>query len=1077
MRISIILLALTLILPAAVKAACTGFPTENYSFTGADSAATLKTCAVGGTNGYAQLHLYGGKQWLLAMPDGGAMAPLIYDVFNTGASFSGTTWVPYQKVYTVPASSTVATDVTQAATDTHRGTGDVTLSGTSGAVLIIGSDFVPEFVDIQLGSLGTAGTGTIVVEYWNGTSWVLVNGTGTPWGVDVASSATNCASRYCFDTAGLTTYELSSSGVTYTFGAAAKSNTVGLFNISVSCPTVGSNCWTPSDFVKSDIEAASSGVTSGADHTLRWYIRFRVSGTITTMPTLSHIVELSSLNWRAQAKYGGSGLAFSTLLNDINSGDAALTTTACIKLWNHDIPQLTAAGINMAELSGCYANLIQLGSTGDGGIALAANATIPLFYRFFTTHYASTAAGSPPVNTVSMPVANTPLKNGWLNANSNPSGGGASCGTGVFGSLPDYYDPNVPQLFINVVNFQAKLGSWSSGPGQPLDASKIPLVELDETDQLQFLSSKQHPSAVYELVTANPVADNADGQTIPVGQFQFYTKSFGLRDTLLNEYYCTGAGTPGALCTANHKGTYSADPSANGTAAFDGLTYVGSSPAATALTALNTAWGLTNTTSCTGSTTLACNTGYTTWNTSDTNGLTGISNGGANYTSYGTGTGLLDENGKRLLNKCPPEWFEGKLGFQTWTGSSQQNIYNDLDAFYIVYVSYFTKTRRDAYNTALGSTVPTNTRPLNVCPIDFGPDEAFTASAPYCDIIEAGPGIAVFPGSTTQGNYTEDPATIQTNLQGWVNAAQAAAGHTVPFLIDDFSASSPDVPQGMLYQNNIAGGNTQCQITSRTFSSPNTTIVAGNCPVFTTLDTFGIDFPDATTPASCPSGRSFGMLNGTLPSSVDYQYASTSFVVSGDWTSCLSVGNHVEMSDTGTMLLTGFGGVAATMVQTQSFDSWAAESTNHYSDVTNEITITDPTTTHPFIGQIKWQLSSSPFIKNSGLNDYWGVIDWFDNMLDGVSDTAAGSGSNGNCVQTAYAGSGVNCMADGYPSGEEGTFLGLFSASSWGSRMTTCNTLSTHTGCAIDTNTISYMITNDPIGAGGGTGIGTQWIF
>ena len=83
-----------------------------------------------------------------------------------------------------------------------------------------------------------------------------------------------------------------------------------------------------------------------------------------------------------------------------------------------------------------------------------------------------------------------------------------------------------------------------------------------------------------------------------------------VRDFLANEYGCSG----------------SADPAAGN--------YCGSGAAATALAALNSAWY--------GSAV------YSTWNTSDAGGITGIHNGA--YHSYGTGTGLLDENGTHSLN-------------------------------------------------------------------------------------------------------------------------------------------------------------------------------------------------------------------------------------------------------------------------------------------------------------------------------------------------------------------------------------------------------------------------------------------
>jgi hypothetical protein len=138
--------------------------------------------------------------------------------------------------------------------------------------------------------------------------------------------------------------------------------------------------------------------------------------------------------------------------------------------------------------------------------------------------------------------------------------------------------------------------------------------------------------------------DNAGGGTcnawISLGNARDSTvyAKIKLADVLANEYGC--AGSP-----------FSEDPF--------GASYCGSSAAATALAALNRTWS----------------TNYSTFGTSDSGGLAGIKAG--TYISYGTGKGLLDENGINLLPRSP----NCNNILQTTSWAKNSAIESDLHAY------------------------------------------------------------------------------------------------------------------------------------------------------------------------------------------------------------------------------------------------------------------------------------------------------------------------------------------------------------------------------------------------------------
>ena len=198
---------------------------------------------------------------------------------------------------------------------------------------------------------------------------------------------------------------------------------------------------------------------------------------------------------------------------------------------------------------------------------------------------------------------------------------GMKCGSSFYqGSEVDPFDPNTAAGFNDLLANDFVHG-WNF-------ANAIIAVP-DEADFLFGVDQANNPSNAHPdlglMIAANSpmvLTSRPGGQYYASGSYSYpnselYAKQ-ALRDYLLNEHLCTGAGTPVLTCTGAGTGTGSADPSAG--------SYVGAGDASIALNGLNAAWG----------------TSYTTWNTSDANGLAGISNDGGSPIggeAFATGNG------------------------------------------------------------------------------------------------------------------------------------------------------------------------------------------------------------------------------------------------------------------------------------------------------------------------------------------------------------------------------------------------------------------------------------------------------
>ena len=153
----------------------------------------------------------------------------------------------------------------------------------------------------------------------------------------------------------------------------------------------------------------------------------------------------------------------------------------------------------------------------------------------------------------------------------------------------------------------------------------------------------------------------------------------------------------------------SADPSASN--------YCGSTLALNSLVAKNTAWGETGSVTCSATQpNQICNSPDTTWNTSDANGLAGISSTAASspYISYCVGTGFLDDCGRKILplsTSCNlAENTDGGAGsaYQVNNWARTTTILNDLhaasDAFMVEYGVLLSNAEASAVTS--GTTFP-----------------------------------------------------------------------------------------------------------------------------------------------------------------------------------------------------------------------------------------------------------------------------------------------------------------------------------------------------------------------------------
>ena len=308
-----------------------------------------------------------------------------------------------------------------------------------------------------------------------------------------------------------------------------------------------------------------------------------------------------------------------------------------------------------------------------------------------------------------------------------PNTNGMVCGSIIYpGEQADVFDPQF------VASITAMMANNSSLPGNvgsqmtPTVLQQAFMFTPEEADDLYGLDQVVHEHMGYVVLAQNPsVPNNGSGFTYP--NHTLFAK-IALRDWLASDYGCTNPAGGGV-------GT----PISGGDALYGADAYCGSSAASSALNALNTAW----------------HTNYTSWGTTDPQGEAGIA--GGSYASWGTGTGLLDENGASVNANCGLTYDTASPGFVKYTQTRM-----DLDDF----VAYFATVYAQEMQTAISQV----TTPPVFAPIYDAPTYVYTAMAPYFD------GFWVNPDDLTE-------------LQGIINAAPGT-----PLILADYFSANLDSP-------------------------------------------------------------------------------------------------------------------------------------------------------------------------------------------------------------------------------------------------------------------------------------------
>jgi hypothetical protein len=338
---------------------------------------------------------------------------------------------------------------------------------------------------------------------------------------------------------------------------------------------------------------------------------------------------------------------------------------------------------------------------------------------------------------------------------------GMHCRPGFQPTTPDPYDPEFPIAFADMYR-QQLLTQFN--PAHTI------FFQADDGDNVGLFnqccdSNNAHPDGALIIASNNPV----QGTSSPTagGGFTFSNKTYfvkqAMRDWFVEEYLCTGVGTPsGGFCTGVGIGTGSADPASG--------SYVGSTNAASALTALNAAWANSGWT------------GYSTWNTSDAGGLAGITAG--TYASYGSGTGFLDENGTHLMLSslsCSGLSGNGIQQNQPWGAVPQ--IQTDVDHFGAYGLAYTWAS--EIYTAYASKCSPSNCAPLSF-PAYGGPVSPASSSV-YA-------GMASFLNAQTiptlfwvGGGQWDTAAHFESYLQSLLNN-----DGNMPVVLGDYDIGQPD---------------------------------------------------------------------------------------------------------------------------------------------------------------------------------------------------------------------------------------------------------------------------------------------
>jgi hypothetical protein len=341
--------------------------------------------------------------------------------------------------------------------------------------------------------------------------------------------------------------------------------------------------------------------------------------------------------------------------------------------------------------------------------------------------------------------------------------------SGVYYSFADYFDPNWSTCITNLIAAGSSSLNIATGQGGGAPHGDylvyLTLDEGDQTGQLemgpdfpvigddgvpQSISAAAHPAwvtlttAPTQSTTAGKFKDWLGGGSY--SNHEVYSK-VQLANDLVNRYLCTGSGAPVACCSNSRTGSCSVDPAA--------ASYVGPGGLTTATSALNGAWG----------------SNYTTLSTSDpncTNNLASCLQNGT-YSSWGTGSGLLDENGAH-----------------SWVNAQTTAMQADMSAFLTHYLDRYFGVMTSAYHTAAPGIL------LQMILGSFGTPprkEVLTEASKYLDL----PQLSGAP-----------PCPTCTDTQARIDFAARYLGDKPWMTWQGFFANPDSAESGNVVSNNIA---------------------------------------------------------------------------------------------------------------------------------------------------------------------------------------------------------------------------------------------------------------------------------
>src|ERR1017187_5855847 len=468
----------------------------------------------------------------------------------------------------------------------------------------------------------------------------------------------------------------------------------------------------------------------------------------------------------------------------------------------------------------------------------------------------------------------------------------------------DYFDPNFSTCLGNVLaganpgvhgeatginnDYLLSITIDESGQtGGPLgpgpDFSTLPSMSLGANGGETILATAPTQSGTSGSSVQNSLSGGTySNQTV-------YTK-LAMANYYATEYICTGSGKPIAACTGNHTGTGSIDPNSS--------SYFGSTNLANGIAALNTAW----------------NSFYSSW-VSDTphcgtNLATCLS--GGTLSDFGTGDGLLEENGACPSKGAHPCWTGDpctltlssaaqscSTGITTAETSAMQA---DMSAFYSAYLDqYYSVMKAQWHNATYGAPGVLlltqvgsgwNTPPRK---------EVLTEAVKYMDLIGLG-AIPAAPWSC--GTCTDNQARI--------NFVAQYAG-SVPWVEwEGFDANSDSAESA--YSSSIGSPYTTQEQRGAGFQSMVTGLVNANDTATGTYNVVGYEWWDMfdmnsqqlnwglVTPLDNPYDGKGATIKGAEPDQWGYPTGGE-LANYGNFLSAVSAANHLVESQ-----LAGTGG-------------------------------------------------------------------------------------------------------------------------------------------------------------------------